>query len=165
VLDIPLQALYNAACLNKILKEETIMQVRCVDNQGVEKEISVGVVYEVCNVLNKEYRIDKNDRGQTLGYYKWRFEEVQEKALPIDTHYNFMYNLTEADKQAGTIKIDPYFVSQQWNIGSKDPSGVIWHIFKTCARFGEKNDKQREIAAIYKSIKRLAELEGISLES
>lgn len=87
------------------------------------------------------------------------------KAMPtIDSHYNFEYVLKEPDREAGIIKIDPYFVAKQWDLGSKDPSGVIWHIFKTCARFGAKNDKGREINAIYKSIKRLAELEGVDLD-
>lgn len=82
----------------------------------------------------------------------------------IDSHYAFTYTLTEADKSTGTIKVDPYFVAQQWKLGSKDESGAIWHIFKTCCRFGEKNDKAREITAIYKTIKRLAEIEGVTLK-
>lgn len=83
---------------------------------------------------------------------------------PIDSHYNFNYSFTQRDYDMGSIKLDPYFVAKQWDLGSKDTSGVIFHIFKTCARFGEKNDKAREIKAIYKSIKRLAELEGVTLE-
>lgn len=90
--------------------------------------------------------------------------EQPEQPKKIDTHYNFNYALPRDMKQGETIKVDPYFVSHMWNLGGKDPSGVIWHIFKTCARFGEKNDKAREITAIYKSIKRLAELEGVTLD-
>lgn len=91
---------------------------------------------------------------------------VEEPVQPtaIDSHYNFNYSLTQWDHDMGVIKLDPYFVAKQWDLGSKDPSGVIFHILKTCARFGEKNDKGREIKAIYKSIKRLAELEGVTLE-
>jgi hypothetical protein len=87
------------------------------------------------------------------------------KAMPsIDSHYNFEYILKESDHEAGVIKIDPYFVAKQWRLGDKDSSGVIFHIMKSCARFGEKNSKEREILAIYKSIKRLAELEGVYLD-
>lgn len=96
-------------------------------------------------------------------------EEIQ-KDIPecvaptIDSHYNFNYTLTENDIKNGSIKLDPYFVANQWKIGEKDNSGVVFHIFKTCARFSVKNSKEREIIAIYKSIKRLAELEGISFD-
>lgn len=81
----------------------------------------------------------------------------------IDKHYNFTYELTEQDIEAGTIKIDPYFVAQQWKLGSKDDSGVVFHIFKGLARWGVKNSVEREIVAVYKSIKRLAELNGVAL--
>lgn len=81
-----------------------------------------------------------------------------------DKHYSFSYHLTELDFERGYIKIDPYFVAKQWKIGSKDDSGALWHCFKTIARFGEKNNREREIKALYAQIKRLAELEGVSLE-
>ena len=100
----------------------------------------------------------------------WMLEDIavdsgkgSNKTSFSDKHYDFTYTLTEKDIQNGKIKLYPYFVSQQWKIGSKDDSGAIWHIFKTCARFGEKNDKEREIRAINASIKRLAEIHNIEL--
>lgn len=80
------------------------------------------------------------------------------------SHYEFDYTLTEKDKEKGMIRLDPYFVSKQWELGSKDETGIIWHCFKTIARFGVKNSKEREIKALYNQIKRLAELEGVDLE-
>ena len=80
-----------------------------------------------------------------------------------DKHYDFSYQLTEKDIESGFVKVDPYFVAKQWEIGSKDDSGALWHCFKTIARFGEKNSKEREIRALYAQIKRLADLEGIEL--
>jgi hypothetical protein len=82
----------------------------------------------------------------------------------IDSHYNFTYTLTPDDVDAGYLKIDPYFVSQQWNLGSKDSTGVIFHLLKTIARFGDKNGKEREINALHKSVLRLAQLEGVELK-
>lgn len=82
----------------------------------------------------------------------------------IDSHYDFTYTLTEADKLAGKIKVDPYFVAQQWKLGSKDDTGVVFHALKTIARFGDKNTKEREINALHKSIIRLAQLEGVELK-
>lgn len=81
-----------------------------------------------------------------------------------DSHYSFTYHISEEDKKNGTIKIDPYFVSKEWALGKKDDSGVIFHILKTIARFGDKNSKDREIKAIYAQVKRLAELEGVVLD-
>lgn len=89
---------------------------------------------------------------------------VQPAPRAIDAHYNFDYTLTDDDRQAGTIKVDPYFVARQWRIGSKDDSGVLFHLLKNIARFGDKNSREREIVALYKSIKRLAALEGVELE-
>lgn len=82
----------------------------------------------------------------------------------IDKHYNFFYNISPHDEETGQIKVDPYFVSKQWGVGASDPSGALFHILKTIARFGDKNPVEREIKAIYLQIKRLAELEGIDLE-
>lgn len=81
-----------------------------------------------------------------------------------DKHYSFEYAIAEQDKKGGTIKIDPYFVSKQWQLGKKDDTGTIFHILKTIARFGDKNSKEREIKALYAQVKRLAELEGVDLD-
>lgn len=80
-----------------------------------------------------------------------------------DKHYDNNYTLTKQDIERGFVKVDPYFVSKIWKIGSKDDSGALWHCFKTIARFGEKNSKEREIRALHAQIKRLAELEKIEL--
>lgn len=80
-----------------------------------------------------------------------------------DKHYENNYTLTQKDIERGFVKIDPYFVSKIWKIGSKDDSGALWHCFKTIARFGEKNSREREIKALYAQIKCLAEIEGVEL--
>jgi hypothetical protein len=74
------------------------------------------------------------------------------------SHYDFRYKLTKADIEKGEIKLDPYFISKQWDLGSKDPSGVIFHCLKTIARWGTKNSVEREIQAMEAQIKRLKEL-------
>jgi ribosomal protein S21 len=78
----------------------------------------------------------------------------EEKKDKLTGHYNFDYN---------GLKVDPYFVSNVWKLGSKDDSGVLFHILKTIARFGEKNPIEREIKAMNASIKRLAELYNVQL--
>ena len=86
--------------------------------------------------------------------------------FPQDTltkHYNFSYTLTEDDVEAGCLKLDPYFVSQQWKLGKKDDTGVLFHCLKTLARFGDKNDIEREIKALNAQVKRLAELHNVKL--
>lgn len=88
-----------------------------------------------------------------------------EQPKPIDAHYtSFVYTLTEDDKQAGMIKVDPYFVSNQWQLGAKDNTGILFHCLKNIARFSDKNTKEREIIALFKQVKRLAELEKVNLE-
>lgn len=82
----------------------------------------------------------------------------------IDGHYDFFYELSKFEAEFLQLKVDPYFIAKQWRIGERDPSGVLFHILKTIARFGDKNPKEREIKAIYLQIKRLAELEGVDLE-
>lgn len=81
----------------------------------------------------------------------------------IDAHYAFDYTLTGEDLARGTVKVDPYFVAKRWRLGSKDDSGVLFHMLKTIARFGDKNSREREIIALHKSLKRLAALEGVEL--
>lgn len=86
----------------------------------------------------------------------------EEKSL--DGHYAFDYLLTDADRERGTIKVDPYFVAKQWRLGARDDSGALFHVLKTIARFGSKNSREREIRAMHATIKRLAALEGVDLE-
>ena len=73
---------------------------------------------------------------------------MSEKVELETKHYDFTYKLTKEDIEKGEIRIDPYFVSEQWKLGEKDNSGAIFHILKTIARFGVKNTKEREIKAI-----------------
>ncbi len=82
-----------------------------------------------------------------------------------DKHYDNNYTLTQKDIERGFVKIDPYRVSKQWRLGSKDESGVLFHILKTVARFGEKNSREREVKALYAQIKCLAEIEGVNLDA
>lgn len=80
-----------------------------------------------------------------------------------DKHYDFKYELTEEDIANCYIKIDPYFISKQWGIGSKDDSGALWHSLKTIARFGDKHPIEREVRALNAQIIRMAELYGVEL--
>ena len=78
-------------------------------------------------------------------------------------HYNMYYTLTENDIEAGKIKVDAYWVAKQWKTGSRDDSGALWHSLKTIARFGEKNDKAREIKALYNQAIALARIYDVEL--
>lgn len=78
-------------------------------------------------------------------------------------HYNLYYTLTDKDIEAGKIKVDAYWVAKQWKTGSRDDSGALWHSLKTIARFGEKNDKAREIKALYNQAKALARIYDVDL--
>lgn len=90
-------------------------------------------------------------------------DEANQKTDWTDKHYDFFYKLTPQDIVRGEVKIDPYRVSKQWGLGAKDESGVLFHIVKTCARFGGKNSREREIKALYAQIKCLADIEGVEL--
>ncbi len=143
------------------------MKVKCIDNCDGENFLTIGKVYDVVPTDDDLSYTVFNDEGWNNSYPKEDFvivDEVAEEQRTIDSHYGFFYKLTEDDIEKGSIKIDPYFVASQWNFAKNDPSGVIFHIFKTCARFGEKNSVEREIKAVYKSIKRLAELQGVNLD-
>lgn len=89
--------------------------------------------------------------------------DVSTKQEWTDKHYDNNYTLTQKDIERGFVKIDPYRVSKQWRLGSKDESGVLFHILKTAARYGEKNSREREIKALHAQIKCLAEIEGVDL--
>lgn len=156
---------------NKYSRE--VKRVRCIDNLNAEESLNVGTVYDVERENGATDWLLKEERGS---WRKDRFEIVesvtdepftaQPPAAPatIDSHYNFTYSLSKQDIDTGAIKIDPYFVNKVWGVSSKDDTGVVFHLLKTLARYSDKNTKQREITAMYKSIKRLAELEGVSLD-
>jgi len=85
-----------------------------------------------------------------------------------DAHYDAYYRreLTEEELTSKElcIKIDPYFVNKHWKLNAKDDTGVLFHNLKTIARWGIKNDPEREIRALYNQTKRMAELYGVTLE-
>lgn len=80
-----------------------------------------------------------------------------------DKHYNFKYKLSDKDIEAGFIKIDPYFITKEWKLNSKDDTGILFHSLKTLCRFGEKNSIEREIKALNAQIVRLAEINDVKL--
>ena len=98
-------------------------------------------------------------------------EKMLESIKPVsawtDKHYDFTYKhpVSESDVLLGhvNIKLDPYMVAKEWDLGGKDASGILFHITKTCARFGTKNTKEREIKALHAQVLRLAELNGVEL--
>lgn len=91
------------------------------------------------------------------------FNQVGKADNYTTDHYNMYYTLTENDIVAGKIKVDAYWVAKQWKTGSRDDSGALWHSLKTIARFGEKNDKAREIKALYNQAKALARIYDVEL--
>jgi hypothetical protein len=94
--------------------------------------------------------------------------EPEPKTTWTDAHYDVYYRreLTEEELTSKKlcIKIDPYFVNTHWKLNSKEDTGVLFHNLKTIARWGCKNDTEREIRALYNQTKRMAELCGITLE-
>lgn len=76
------------------------------------------------------------------------------------SHYDFTYSLTDEDKERGFIRVDPYWVSMQWRLGEKDPSGCAFHILKTLARLFTKagNSRLREVESIQKTAKRMEDI-------
>lgn len=120
------------------------------------------------------YTVEVCDKGvvRLLGHpqdYCASYFELAEKQLVTtqtewtDKHYDAIYKLTEKDIERGWIKIDPYRVSKQWRLGSKDESGALFHVLKTLARIGEKNSVEREVKALLAQIKCFAEIEGVEL--
>ena len=81
-----------------------------------------------------------------------------------DKHYDFTYELTEDDVSKGSLKIDPYFVAKQWKTGSKDDSGALFHVLKTVARFGDKNDVDREVKALHAQVLGVARSFGVEVK-
>lgn len=82
--------------------------------------------------------------------------------MTVDTkHYDkFDVKLTKKEIKAGTIRLDPYRISKEWNVGANDPSGALFHILKTICRYkGKKgNSYEREASSILATITRLVEL-------
>lgn len=80
-----------------------------------------------------------------------------------DKHYDCFYTLTEEDIKEGKIKVDAYFVADCWKIGEKDNTGCVFHILKTLQRWGVKNTIEREVSAVFSTIKRYAQIKGVKL--
>lgn len=91
-------------------------------------------------------------------------KEPERKGVWSSSHYDFNYTLTDKDREAGTILLDPYFVAKQWRTGGRDDSGILIHQLKTIARFGDKNEVAREIKAMYEQAKAMGRIYGIDLE-
>lgn len=89
-------------------------------------------------------------------------DRIKELEKGVDTkHYDkFNYDLTKDELDNGCARIDPYFVALIWKLGQKDPSGCLFHMLKTIARFSDKegNSVTREIKSLEATIKRMKEL-------
>lgn len=121
-------------------KEEMIVEIETLRRNYANAVASNADCEREYAILKKEY--DKKD-----------------VVVAIDNHYNFNYECKNLDE----IRLDPYFINKEWKLNSKDDTGCLFHILKTVARFGDKNDPDREIKAIYKSILRMAELYDVEL--
>ncbi len=152
------------------MKVKLVKQYSDGDNRAFEnKELVLGNIYEVSGAgikdqcwpisfVGAEYDVSPDMIELFLG------EQSIVQQQNIDSHYDFFYTLTESDIVKKTIKVDPYFVSNLWKLGSKDESGILFHCLKTISRFGDKNPVEREIIALHKQIKRLAEIHNVNLE-
>lgn len=151
------------------------MKVRGTKIAGMHMCVSItpGKLYEAKELDDGLFELIGDD-GELCKFHPDWVEPVEDEQQPleaqnvvqpktIDSHYNFDYVLTEADREKGVVKIDPYFVAKQWRLGSKDDTGVLFHCLKNISRYSDKNTKEREIKALYLQIKRLAELEKVSL--
>lgn len=141
------------------------------------KKLKYGVTYfvkELHTDYTKKIRYLETEKGDTIllnmdqTYFEHAGkEDVKEVEVVEDSfcqdHYNMYYTLTEKDIEAGEIKVDAYWVAKQWKTGSRDDSGALWHSLKTIARFGEKNDKAREIKALYNQAIALARIYDVEL--
>jgi len=92
------------------------------------------------------------------------FKPVDTPSKIVDTsHYDkFVVKLTEAEIEAGELRLDPYRVADEWKIGVRDPSGALFHILKTICRTKEGNSIMRELHSIKATIVRLIELRSNS---
>jgi len=133
---------------------ETINGCGSIGDQGVAGYESFGNNPMVLlNTLEDDYKVPDWDDDIS----------IRPKDSYTTDHYNMYYTLTENDIEAGKIKVDAYWVAKQWKTGSRDDSGALWHSLKTIARFGEKNDKAREIKALYNQAKALARIYDVEL--
>ena len=133
---------------------ETSKGCGSIGDQGVIGYESFGTAPMILlNTLEDDYEVPNWDDDIS----------IRPKDSYTTDHYNMYYTLTENDIEAGKIKVDAYWVAKQWKTGSRDDSGALWHSLKTIARFGEKNDKAREIKALYNQAKALARIYDVEL--
>lgn len=85
--------------------------------------------------------------------------------MTVDTkHYDaFAVELEHEECESGFVRLDPYRVAKEWDIGGKDPSGCLFHMLKTIARFGVKegNNIEREVASLQATLTRFKQLQGM----
>lgn len=89
-------------------------------------------------------------------------EELGKAIEKVDTaHYDcFNMDISATEAANGVVRLDPYKVSDTWELGKKDPSGCLFHMLKTMSRFGVKegNSVERELASLQATLTRLTEL-------
>lgn len=138
---------------------------KCHDNELNSVDINRCNCYEKIGE-NKNFRkkevVSKEETKKNLAELNEKnMNCVIEPVLPISTEEKLN---SHYDNYFKGERLDPYRVSDIWRLGTRDNTGVLFHILKTIARFGDKNSIEREIKSIYFSIKRLAEIRGIDLK-
>ena len=58
-------------------------KVRCIDNEGCKKELTVGKIYEVVDEGLDYYRVFENDDTCGTSYYARRFEEIKKSKYEL----------------------------------------------------------------------------------
>ena len=145
----------------QVLGQGIIYKIHALDDLHYNVTVSGEKVCAESGRHRKSDVMGRFDSGMWVMVKHGRDSEV--KDTYTTDHYNMYYTLTENDIEAGKIKVDAYWVAKQWKTGSRDDSGALWHSLKTIARFGEKNDKAREIKALYNQAKALARIYDVEL--
>jgi hypothetical protein len=139
------------------------------DNRG-DADSVIGSVFKVDSVINGMAFADDGEVIATT--YEFDLcrevleEDIEEESMPasIDSHYDNWYTLTQDEIDLGKVKIDPYLYYGVNSIGDDDKFGCKMHMLKNLSRHKESNSQEREIVGLYKTIKRMAKLNGIDLE-
>jgi hypothetical protein len=140
------------------------------ENRG-DADSVIGSVFKVDSIIEGMAFDDDNEVIATQSEFdlcrEVLEEDIEEKSpLPasIDSHYDNWYTLTQDEIDLGKVKIDPYLYYGVNSIGDDDKFGCKMHMLKNLSRHKESNSQEREIVGLYKTIKRMAELNGIDLE-
>jgi hypothetical protein len=140
------------------------------ENRG-DADSVIGSVFKVDSVIDGMAFDDKQEVIATQDEFDLCREVLdedieEESTLPasIDSHYDNWYTLTQDEIDLGKVKIDPYLYYGVNSIGDDDKFGCKMHMLKNLSRHKESNSREREIVGLYKTIRRLAELNGIDLE-